>query len=325
VAKTVEAADVIEIPKPLQELSGPELLRKQQVGRVSTETLRYLTSALTKKGFDWLLPVVFSKSTDPLWPDPGASIEKRVETEMYGETVRATQSMIIHKLVACSTTYPKFFVLSPNIRVERRERKATGRHVYEFTQIDFEIRSAGFKDVRSLVEGLIAGLIGHLRRKAKGELLSLGRYGDLEAPTRPFEVHDRRALLAKYGEEWETRLPRAIREPVWVTNIPREFYDFEDPASGRWDNYDLLVPGYGEILSGARREWQYGKISRKMERDGVRKENYALLLKLAKEGRLRPSAGAGIGVERLVGWIVGAEHVGEVQPFPKVPGVVYEL
>lgn len=324
-ARTVEAASVIEIPKPLQELSGPELLRKQQVGRVSTETLRYLTAALTGKGFDWLLPVVFSKSTDPLWPDPGASIEKRVETEIYGETVRATQSMIIHKLVACSTAYPKFFVLSPNIRVEKRERKATGRHAYEFTQIDFEIRNASFRDVRILVEGMITGLIGHLREKAKDELLSLGRYGDLKAPTRPFEVHDRRAMLAKYGEEWEARLPGDIRKPVWVTNIPREFYDFEDPASGKWDNYDLLVPGYGEILSGARREWEYGKISRKMERDGVRKENYTLLLKLAREGRLQPSAGAGIGVERLVGWIVGAEHVGEVQPFPKVPGVVYEL
>ena len=62
-----------------------------------------------------------------------------------------------------------------------------------------------------------------------------------------------------------------------------------------------------------------------MDRDGVKKENYALLLKLAKEGRLKPSAGAGIGVERLVTWITGAKHVGEVQPFPKVPGIVYEL
>jgi asparaginyl-tRNA synthetase len=57
----------------------------------------------------------------------------------------------------------------------------------------------------------------------------------------------------------------------------------------------------------------------------VKRENYALLLKLAREGRLKPSAGAGLGVERLVTWITGAEHVGEVQAFPKVPGVVYEL
>jgi asparaginyl-tRNA synthetase len=321
----METTDVIGIPKPLERLTGPDLGRKQQIARVSTETLRYLTDAFTREGFDWLLPVVFSRSTDPLWPDPGASIEKRVETEIYGETVRTTLSMIIHKLVACSTAYPKLFVLSPNVRIEKRERKATGWHAYEFTQLDFEIRDAGFDDVRELVEGTITGLIGHLKKRAKGPLSSLGRYGTLETPRKPFQVFDREDLVKRYGDDWEKRLPLGIREPAWVTNIPREFYDFEDSRSGRWDNYDLVVPGYGEILSGAKREWEYDKILRKMERDGVRQENYGLVLRLAREGRLKPSAGAGIGVERLVSWIVGTRHIGEVQPFPKIPGIVYDL
>lgn len=324
-AKTLEVPDEVEIPKPLENLAGRELVRKRQIGRVSTETLRYLTDAFASKGFEWLLPVVFSKSTDPLWPDPGASIEKRVETEIYGETVRTTLSMIIHKLVACSTAYPRLFVLSPNVRIEKRERQATGWHAYEFTQLDFEIRDAGFEDVRRLVEEILVGLIGHLKKSARRELVSLGAYDRLMVPRKPFEVHDRQNLLAKYGEDWEKRLPNDIREPVWVTSIPREFYDFEDPVAQKWDNYDLLVPKYGEMLSGARREWEYDKISGKMERDGVGKENFSLLLKLAREGRLKPSAGAGIGIERLVGWIVGTGHIGEVQPFPKVPGLVYDL
>ena len=269
--------------------------------------------------------MIFSKSTDPLWPDPGASIEKRVETEIYGETVRTTLSMIIHKLVACSTAYPKFFVLSPNVRIERRERKATGWHAYEFTQLDFELAGAGFRDVRRLVEAVIAGLVSHVKKRAERELKSLGRYGSLKTPETPFRVYDREDLEAKYEGRWEVSLPQDIREPVWVTNIPREFYDFEDAATGRWDNYDLFLPKYGEVLSGARREWEYGKIVAKMERDGVKKENYTLLLTLAKEGKLKPSAGAGIGVERLMTWVAGARHVGEVQAFPKVPGVVYEL
>lgn len=323
--KTIEMTDLVDIPRPLEELTASELARKKHVGAISTETLRYLTGAFATRGFDWLLPVVFSKSTDPLWPDPGASIEKRIEAEIYGETVRTTLSMIIHKLVACSTAYPKFFVLSPNVRIEKRERKATGWHTYEFTQFDFEIRNGTFKDVRRLIEGVVVGLIGHLRRSTRNELVSLGRYGDLKPPMTPFEVFDSETLVSKYGQEWETRLPRDIREPSWVTNIPREFYDYEDSTSHKWDNYDLIVPTYGEVLSGARREWEHDKIAAKMERDGVRKENFTLLLRLAKEGRLKPSAGAGIGIERLVSWVVGTKHIGEVQPFPKVPGVVYEL
>jgi asparaginyl-tRNA synthetase len=85
------------------------------------------------------------------------------------------------------------------------------------------------------------------------------------------------------------------------------------------------LPKYGEVLSGSRREWEYSKIVRKLERDGVKKENYKLLLKLAKEGKLKSSAGAGIGVERLVSWMVGAKHIGEVQLFPRIPGIVYDL
>ncbi|HYB76319.1 MAG TPA: amino acid--tRNA ligase-related protein, partial [Nitrososphaerales archaeon] len=181
------------------------------------------------------------------------------------------------------------------------------------------------EDIRQLVEGTLTGLIGRLKKRTGDPLSSLGRRGGLEPPKVPFEVQDREALADRYGEEWEKLLPQKTREPTWVTNIPREFYDFEDPETGKWDNYDLFVPGYGEILSGARREWEYSKILKKMEKDDVRQENYALLLKLAREGRLRPSAGAGIGVERLISWIIGAKHIGEVQPFPKIPGIVYDL
>ena len=69
----------VPIPRPLDELSKPELVRKHQIARVTTETLRYLTDSFSSQGFEWLLPVVLSKATDPLWPDPGASIEVAVE------------------------------------------------------------------------------------------------------------------------------------------------------------------------------------------------------------------------------------------------------
>jgi len=313
-----------ELPKPLEQLSVDELERKRQISAVTTRALRYLTEKFTLFGFEWTLPVIFSKSTDPLWPDPGASIEKRIEVEVYDEKVRTTLSMIIHKLVACSLLHPKLFILSPNVRVERRERKSTGWHIYEFTQLDFEVRSASSKDIMQLCEPILRGMMEDLNANCSETLDSL-RNETLRVPTTPFEVFDREELVTKFGEEWESRLPLEIHDPVWVTNIPREFYDYQDLQTQRWDNYDLYVPRYGEVLSGAKREWEQEKIVTKMQRDGVAKENYALLLRLAKQRRLKPSAGAGMGVERLIGWIVGARHVAEVQPFPKIPGIVYDL
>ena len=313
-----------EFSKPLDQLSMDELERKRRVAAVTTRILGYLTERFTSFGFEWALPVIFSKSTDPLWPDPGASIEKRIEIELYDEKVRTTLSMIIHKLVACSLLHPKLFILSPNVRVERRERKSTRWHVYEFTQLDFEARSASSNDIMRLCEVILRGMVEDLNEHCSETLSSL-RNERLGFQTTAFDVFDKEELVTKYGAEWESRLPLEIRDPVWVTDIPREFYDYQDLRTQKWDNYDLYLPRCGEVLSGAKREWEYEKILTKMQKDGITKENYPLLLRLAKERRLKPSAGAGIGIERLVSWIVDAKHIGEVQPFPKIPGIVYEL
>jgi asparaginyl-tRNA synthetase len=289
-----------------------------------THTIQSLTSTFVDEGFQWLLPVALSQSTDPLWPDPGASIEKRIEVDIYGKVVRTTASMIVHKLVAASLAYPKLFILSPNIRIEKAERAKTGKHIYEFTQLDFEARDATSKDIFALVEKTLVNLLTSVKKDLKPELTAL-RCDAVKVPKTPFKIFDKVDLEAKYGAEWESCLSAEITEPVWVTNIPREFYDFEDFKSGKWDNYDLFLPGFGETLSGAKREWEYAKISKKIERDEVKKENYAILLKLAKEGRIKPTAGAGIGMERLVGWVAGVKHIAEVQPFPRIPGTVNEL
>jgi asparaginyl-tRNA synthetase len=318
--------ELIPIPKPLDQLTASEIERKACIGKIMTYTLKSLTNTFVNKEFQWLLPVALSQSTDPLWPDPGASIEKRIEVDIYGKPVRTTASMIIHKLVASSTAYPKLFILSPNIRIEKAERAKTGKHIYEFTQLDFEMANAGSKDVFALVEEAISILIKDLKKDMKDELTTLCRCDALKAPKMPFKIYDRVDLEAKYGAEgWEAGLAKDIKEPVWVTNIPREFYDFEDFKTGKWDNYDLFLPQFGEVLSGAKREFEYKKIVKKIERDQVKKDNYALVIKMAKEGRLKPTAGAGIGMERLVGWLAGVKHVAECQPFPRVPGNVQEL
>jgi asparaginyl-tRNA synthetase len=315
----------VEAPKPLEQLTESEIERKACIGKVMTYTLRNLTAHFLDNDFQWLLPVALSQSTDPLWPDPGASIDKRIEVDIYGKTVRTTASMIIHKLIAASTAYPKLFILSPNIRIEKAERACTGKHIYEFTQLDFEARNATSKDIISLVDDAVCSLVASVKRDMKTELTCLGKYDTLKVPKKPFKIYDKQELEKEYGADWETSVAMENGAPLWVTNIPREFYDFEDFKTGKWDNYDLFLPQYGEVLSGAKREWEYDKILKKIERDKIHKENYALVLKLAKEGRLKPCAGAGIGMERIVSWLTGAKHIAETQPFPRVPGTVNDL
>ena len=116
--------------------------------------------------------------------------------------------MIIHKLIASSTAYPKLFILSPNIRIEKAARAATGKHIYEFTQLDFEARDATSKDVMALVEkGAYETLVKDLKKEMKGELTSLCRCDTLKVPKKSFKVFDRVELEAKYGaDKWEEEL-----------------------------------------------------------------------------------------------------------------------
>ena len=125
------------------------------------------------------------------------------------------------------------------------------------------------QDVLRTFEGLIRSSIEAVKATLGDELEFHER--KLSVPETPFKVSKRRELEEKYGKGWEAVLSRASTQPVWVTDIPREFYDFEDEASGGWRNFDLIMPeGYGEVISGAEREYEYGKMLRKLERDGLK-------------------------------------------------------
>jgi len=318
-------SDTQNSPQNLSRLDVAALNYKRLTASVLSNTLYFMVSDLVKKHFVWVLPVMLSKTTDPLWPDPGASIEKRIDTEIYGEKVRITTSMIVHKMVYCSLVHPRLFIVSPNVRIEKRERRATGWHCYEFTQLDFELKDGDFESVRSLVEDLLRNLVNYIKGNYKDTPEIIDSIKKTIIPETKFPVFDAQSLKESKGEDWEKELIRESKTPFWVRNIPREFYDYEDPETGVWDNYDLFLPRYGEVLSGAKREWEYDKIKKKMERDGVSADMYKELLQLAKSHRLSPSAGAGIGVERLVTWLCGAKSIEQVQPFPRIPGVVLDF
>jgi asparaginyl-tRNA synthetase len=306
---------------PLRMIDSLSTEKKKRIFRVQTKALNAMTSELMRQGFDWILPVILAKSTDPLWPDPGASIEKRIEIDIYEEKVRTMQSMIVHKLVLSSLGTGRFFIISPNIRIETRKRATSGWHLYEFTQLETEISGGKMQDVFKIYEDMILAAI----KSVRDDVTQLRRTA-LRIPKPPFKVYSRREVEEKYGKEWEEIAPEKESEPFWLTDIPREFYDFQDDATGAWRNYDLFLPdGYGEVISGAEREWEYSKILKKIERDGLKKEDYSFLLGLAKDGKLKPSVGAGLGIERFIAYLCGVEHVAEVQPFPRIPGMISPL
>ena len=269
------------------------------------------------------MPVMLGKSVDPLGPDPNSSVVKIPEIEYHGDILRTVTSMILHKQVAVRML-GKLFIMSPNIRLERAERRGSGRHLFEFTQADFEIAHAKMGDVVSLVEGYYVGLTPYLGKEAAEQFRVLGiEPFEFRAP---FKRHFTWDLEKEYGKDWETPSSLAEQQPFWAISHKREFYDKEDPSRpGTYLNYDVIYPaGYGEGLSGAEREHEHAVLHKKIKEHDIGMNKYKAYLEHAKRGFI-PSAGAGIGMERLARFMTKSRHVSEVTLFKRVPGVPVNL
>ncbi|MEM1988651.1 MAG: amino acid--tRNA ligase-related protein [Candidatus Woesearchaeota archaeon] len=129
-------------------------------------------------------------------------------------------------------------------------------------------------------------------------------------------------MQEKYQGDWVIEASKDTDEPFWLFDDVSEFYNKEDPANpGHYFNYDLIYPeGFGEALSGGERETDYDIIVRKLSKKPEMLKKYETFIELAKRKLLVPSAGAGFGVERLIGFVTGKKHIKDVQLFPRIPG-----
>jgi asparaginyl-tRNA synthetase len=295
--------------------------REAAILKITSEVLGAAREILAREGFVELLPVILAPVTDPLRHNTDRAV-----IEAYGGKWHLTRSMIFHKQAAVRTC-EKIFCFSPNVRIEPPEWGTTGRHLFEFVQLDLEVRDATRDDVMALGERLFTYVVDAVREACAPELELLGR--DLPEFRPPFPRITYAEAKERYGDKFEERLSADVDTPIWVVDFPidvREFYDREDPTRpGVLLDMDLVYPeGYGEALSGGEREHELDRITSRIRTQGLDPAAYASLLALAKEG-LPPSAGFGIGIERLVRFLAGLKHVGEARLFPRVPGEVAAL
>lgn len=291
--------------------------------KVRSEVQNLAGEFLKSKGFVEIPPVIISPITDPL---RRTTYEARIP--YYGQTYRLTQSMIFHKQIAvCSLE--KIFTFSPNIRLESPDLADTGRHLVEFTQLDLEVRDASRSDMIKLGEQLLIYTLSHVKKRCRKEMEFFNRYRDFRIPETEFDQLIHEEQKDKYGSDFATLLSHKRIDPFWIIDFPiesREFYDKEDPTKrGTLIDMDLILPqGYGEVLSGGEREYTYSRLLERLKRSQLHPSEYKLYLLFAKRG-LKPSAGFGLGIERLISFICGLRHIDETTFFPKIPGDRFSL
>lgn len=286
--------------------------------KIQSEILHTSRDFLAQKAFVEILPVIISPITDPL-----TDHRIRGEIECYGLKYQITKSMIFHKQISLLSV-PRVFCFSPNVRIEPAERQGSGKHLIEFVQLDLEIKEATRNEALALGEELLVHILGHIKTSCAAELDFFQR--ELRIPEIPFGRIAWSQAVRTYGEDYETMLSNEAVGPVWLLDFPidrREFYDREYPdRPGILKDMDLIYPeGFGEALSGGEREFELERIKKRIEQKKIDLKTYEIYLKFAEKG-LFPSAGFGIGIERLTRFICGLQQIKETRLFAKLPGVL---
>ena len=320
-------------PSPLGEHLRAPSLRAAML--VQQEALAAAREFLRSRGFIELLPPLIGPVTDP-----GGRGAKALEVDYYGHTYRLMTSAILYKQ-ASLRGFERLFYIAPNVRVEPPETAATGRHLVEFHQIDVEMAGASRSDAMDIAGGMLTHVVRRVWDLAPDQLRALGRDPSAfaEVLDGKFDVRTHAGAVARLREvghaqnpdaeiDWsgEATLSREADRPFFVIDYPtgsRGFYDRQDPERPEvLRNFDLIAHGgFGELVSGSERECDYAAIVTRMRESGENPAKYQWYLQIVREG-VPPSAGFGMGVERLVRFLTGLDALWQVSAYPKVPGVI---
>ena len=259
------------------------------------------------------------------------------ETDYFGEKAFLTQSGQLY-MEAAAMAFGKVYCLGPTFRAEKSK---TRRHLTEFWMLEPEIAYCDLEQDMVVAEALIAYIVERVLDRCSEELKIIERdVSILQRIARPFprlSYDEAIESLAQAGSdiEWgqdlggddESVLSKQFDSPVLIHRYPQQvkaFYMKRDPEDARLALcVDVLAPeGYGEIIGGGQREDDLGVLERGLEEHGLPRESFEWYLDLRRFGSV-PHAGFGMGIERVVTWICGLQHVRETIPFPRTMQRIY--
>jgi asparaginyl-tRNA synthetase len=95
----------------------------------------------------------------------------------------------------------------------------------------------------------------------------------------------------------------------------------EDPRT--YKNSDLLAPGgFGEVIGGSERETNVQLLIDNLLRIGDDPEKYKWYIDIRRYGSVQHS-GFGVGVDRIITWMLELDHIRDSIPFPRTVSRVF--
>ncbi|ADI32176.1 asparaginyl-tRNA synthetase [Staphylothermus hellenicus DSM 12710] len=306
--------------------------------RKLTETMKIKHSVL-RAGREYFIENGWWEVTPPILTasavEGGATL---FPVKYFDKTAYLSQSAQLY-LEALIYSLEKVWSLTTSFRAEKSR---TRRHLAEYWHLEAEAAWYNMEDMMRVAEELVAHIVQYVLEHNRRQLEILGRNLEIlknyvEPPYPRIRYDEAIEILQKKGVniEWgddlgadeERVLTMEFDKPFFITHFPKEiksFYMKLDPENEKLAlGFDLLAPeGYGEIIGGSEREDDYNKLLNRIIEQGYNPEDYKWYLDLRKYGSV-PHSGFGLGIERLVMWIAGLDHIRDAIPFPRFRGRIY--
>jgi asparaginyl-tRNA synthetase len=225
----------------------------------------------------------------------------------------------------------KVYCIAPSFRAEKSR---TIRHLTEYWHIEAEWPFADMHNLMKFEEELLVHVCKRVTVNCKEEFAELGAdISKLALVKTPFpkityaEAIDRlnaKGFNKKWGEDLgyddEKALADEFGRPLFIYDYPtaiKAFYcktyrDKPDVAMSA----DMLVPRIGEISTGGAREDDKDTLIRRIREMGMNEKDYDWYLDLRRYGTV-PHVGFGMGLERVLTWILDLENIIDSIPFPR--------
>ena len=232
----------------------------------------------------------------------------------------------------------KIYTIAPSFRAEPSR---TRRHLSEFLHMELEEPWSTLSDIQDTGDRLVSHIANTLASEMPEKVKAAGRdpeyLASLKAPfpkityDEAVEIVQSKGVEMYWGDDFgwqqEGPLTEEFETPFWVVGFPsgiKPFYHMPDPDRAEVTlSSDLLAPeGYGEIIGGGQRVHNYEQLYQRTIDDGLDPANYEWYMDLRKWGTV-PHSGFGLGVERVLMWMLKLEHIRDTVPFPRDMRRVY--